>query len=88
MGKSKPRHLDLQEFTVFWRKFTKIYQTIDNDGSGEIEFEELLRYLKITVKKQRISKEMGLNYKTMGDRKYLSVMLIQHRFFCKSNDKN
>ena len=55
---------------MFWRKFTKIYQTIDNDGSGEIEFEELLRYLKITVKKQRISKEMGLKYKSMADRKF------------------
>ena len=61
---------------MFWRKFTKIYQTIDNDGSGEIEFEELLRYLKITVKKQRISKEMGLKYKSKVDL-FLSVMLVE-----------
>ena len=55
-GKAKPRHLNQNEFSIFWKKFSKIYTTIDRDASGEIEFEELLRYLKITVKKMNLSK--------------------------------
>ena len=55
-GKEKSRHLNVAEFSTFWRKFTKIYTTIDGDGSGEIEFCELMRYLKICAHKMRVSK--------------------------------
>ena len=57
-GKEKARHLNVAEFSTFWRKFTKIYTTIDADGSGEVEFCELMRYLKICAHKMRVSKEL------------------------------
>lgn len=61
-GKEKARHLNVAEFSTFWRKFTKIYTTLDADGSGEVDFEELMRYLKICAHKMRVSK-VGLNRK-------------------------